>query len=304
MYHYVRDIHNSTYPRLKGLDISSFKRQLDFLQANYTMACLADVRACIKESRPLPEKTCWLTFDDGYRDHYEYVFPELLSRGIEGAFFPPSKPITDREILDVNKIHFILANSQDVDVVVEDIKADFFAYNLAEIIGKSYETLWSDLAKPNRFDSGDVIFVKRVLQHALPPIWRKRISDKLFEKYVSTDAQAFADDLYMSSTQLSEMVQSGMYVGNHGYRHLWLGRENYMTQLDEIQKSLDFLMSIGAPVRDWVMCYPYGNCNAETLSILKSQGCLVGLTTNVGVADFQQDALLELPRLDTNDLPQ
>jgi peptidoglycan/xylan/chitin deacetylase (PgdA/CDA1 family) len=304
MYHYIRDIRNSAYPRLKGLDIASFKRQLDFLQSSYTMVRLADLRACIQESKPLPVKACWLTFDDGYRDHYEYVFPELLSRGIEGAFFPPSKPITDREILDANKIHFILARVKNVEAIVADLKAAFFAHDLVDVMGKSFEALWSELAKPNRFDSGDVIFVKRLLQHALPPRWRERLADVLFKKYVSTDAHAFADDLYMSSAQLSEMIKSGMYVGSHGYRHLWLGKETYATQLDEIQKSLEFLDSLGAPTRDWVMCYPYGNHDAETLDILKSKGCLLGLTTNVGVADLQVNAPLELPRLDTNDLPQ
>lgn len=304
MYHYVRDIRNSAYPRLKGLDIPSFKRQLDFLQANYTMARLADIKAYIKDSKPLPDKACWLTFDDGYRDHYEYVFPELLSRGIEGAFFPPSKPITDREILDVNKIHFILASISDVAVVVKELRAGFWVNDLSQVLGKTFDELWNELAKPNRFDSGEIIFVKRMLQHALPPHWRRNFADLLFAKYVSADAQTFADNLYMSSTQLSEMAQSGMYVGSHGYRHLWLGKETYMTQLDEIEKSLEFLKKIGAPISDWVMCYPYGDYNTTTLDILKSKGCLAGLTTKVGIAGLPLSACLQLPRLDTNDLPQ
>ncbi len=35
MYHYVREIKNSKYPTIKGLEISSFKRQLDFLEKNF-----------------------------------------------------------------------------------------------------------------------------------------------------------------------------------------------------------------------------------------------------------------------------
>jgi len=104
--------------------------------------------------------------------------------------------------------------------------------------------------------------------------------------------------------QLSEMVQAGMYVGSHGYRHLWLGKETHQTQLEEIQRSLAFLGSVGAPTDDWVMCYPYGDYNNESLEILKGKGCLAGLTTKVGVADLQQHPHLELPRLDTNDLRQ
>jgi hypothetical protein len=227
-----------------------------------------------------------------------------MSRGIEGAFFPSAKPILEREILDVNKTHFILASTSDASVIVEELKQAFLTYNLAHVVGKSYESLWTELAKPNRFDTGDAVFAKRILQHALPTIWRERIANELFAKYVSTDAHAFADDLYMSPSQLSEMVQAGMYVGGHGYRHLWLGKEDRATQMDEVQRSLEFLKGIGAPTNDWVMCYPYGDYNQITLDILKANRCLAGLTTKVEVANFQSSAFLELSRLDTNDLPQ
>ena len=37
MYHYVRPILNSKYPGLKGLELKSFQRQLDYLQKNYSI---------------------------------------------------------------------------------------------------------------------------------------------------------------------------------------------------------------------------------------------------------------------------
>ena len=303
MYHYVRDLRNSAFPQIKGLDISSFRRQIDFLQAEYSFISMRDLMACIKNSKPLPENACWLTFDDGYRDHYEFVFPELASRRIEGAFFPPVKPVAEREMLDVNKIHFILANVANVGMLVADLRELYLGNDLSQITGKTFDEYWNVFAKPSRFDTADVVFVKRMLQFVLPENWRGQFSDILFKKHVSTDTYAFADDLYMSPSHLSEMVEAGMYVGSHGYRHLWLGKEAHLTQSEEIQKSLAFLKSIGASTDDWVMCYPYGDYNNETLEILREKGCFVGLTTKVGVADLQHHPHLELPRMDTNDLP-
>ncbi len=304
MYHYVRDIQKSAFPGIKGLEFSAFKRQLDFLQAEYSFLSTRDLMGCIKGTASLPDNACWLTFDDGYSDHYKNVFPELAARGIEGAFFPPVKPVAEREMLDVNKIHYILASADDASLIVEDLRLLYLGSDLAQSTGSSFDDWMVALAKPNRFDSADVIFVKRMLQHALPENWRGLFADHLFRKYVSVDIHAFADDLYMSSAQLSEMVQAGMYVGSHGYRHLWLSKETHQTQLEEIQKSLTFLESVGAPTDDWVMCYPYGKYNSETLEILNGKGCLAGLTTKVGVADLRHHSRLELPRLDTNDLPQ
>ena len=34
-YHFVREIENSKYPKIKGLEFSAFKRQLDFLENNF-----------------------------------------------------------------------------------------------------------------------------------------------------------------------------------------------------------------------------------------------------------------------------
>jgi hypothetical protein len=50
------------------------------------------------------------------------------------------------------------------------------------------------------------------------------------------------------------------------------------------------------------MCYPFGSYDATTLDLLRQRGCALGLTTRVDLAsDLARP--LELPRLDTNDLP-
>ena len=39
----------------------------------------------------IPENSCLLTFDDGYKDHIDYVLPELMKRKLQGSFFPLSE---------------------------------------------------------------------------------------------------------------------------------------------------------------------------------------------------------------------
>jgi peptidoglycan/xylan/chitin deacetylase (PgdA/CDA1 family) len=95
-----------------------------------------------------------------------------------------------------------------------------------------------------------------------------------------------------------------MYVGSHGYRHLWLDKETNDSQSSEIDSSLKFLKDIGANTNNWIMCYPYGAYNESTLRILTERNCAVGLTTKVGIAEVKRDYSLELSRFDTNDYPQ
>ncbi len=49
---------------------------------------------------------------------------------------------------------------------------------------------------------------------------------------------------------------------------------------------------------------PYGHYNSDTLEILSSINCLIGITTQPSPVDKKNYVALELPRLDTNDFPQ
>jgi peptidoglycan/xylan/chitin deacetylase (PgdA/CDA1 family) len=301
MYHYVRDIKNSDYPRIKGLEFDGFKRQLDYLSENFSIVRAEDVLGCLRGDAPLHEGACLLTFDDGYKDHFTYVFPELQKRNIQGSFFPPVRPVVERDLLDVNRIHFILASTDDYSALVRDV--DGLCVD-AGMTSNELSMLKTQYATVSRYDGAEVIYIKRMLQHVLPEHIRSAISSALFRKYVQRSESEFANDLYFSLEETKILVENGMYVGSHGYRHLWLDREPVESQCTEIDLSLKFLNDVGANTEDWMMCYPYGAYNDDTLRILRARRCAAGLTTKVGLAEVSHDFALEMSRYDTNDFPQ
>lgn len=122
MYHYVRELPYTRYPEIKGLKKSLFREQLLYIQKHYTFVSHRDLISAAYEGKELPDNAVWLTFDDAYSDHYVNVFPILDEMGIEGAFFPPVKAIVNHEVLDVNKIHFILASVRDLTSLLADIR--------------------------------------------------------------------------------------------------------------------------------------------------------------------------------------
>ena len=65
----------------------------------------------------MPEKALVLTFDDGYLDHYSFVLPILKAHQMQGSFFMPGKTFAEDTLLDVNKIHFILASAKESELV-------------------------------------------------------------------------------------------------------------------------------------------------------------------------------------------
>lgn len=308
MYHYVRDLKNSRYPGIKGLQTESFKEQIAYLKKHYTFVKIEEVIAAFGGEYELPRHSVLLTFDDAYADHFNTVFPILKHEGIQGAFYVPVKAITQNKVLDVNKIHFILASTPDDKIpnLLEEIKLLLQVYK-KEYHLADFDFYFHKLAKANRFDSKEVIFVKRLLQVELDESLRNKITDILFEKIVGIPENAFSRELYMSIDQIRCMVDCGMHIGSHGYDHYWLGSLPKEKQEFEIKKSIEFISEVGGDINNWTICYPYGNYNEDTISLLKENGCKLGLTTVVDVADLSNtsnNAIYKLPRLDTNDIPK
>ena len=301
MYHYVREIKNSQFPEIKGLEVDGFRRQLSYLQKNFNIITAEQIIQSVLLNKALPLNSCYLTFDDGYKDHFHYVLPELISRGIQGSFFVPSAVITEKKILDVNKIHFILAAASNKLELISDLNSACKELGFSE---KDLKEYWVLYAKSDRFDTAEVMYIKRLLQHVLPQKIRYEITEILFKKYIGISENKFFTELYMSKTEIKKLVESGMYVGSHGDKHHWLNTLSIQDQEHDIQLGLDFLKSIGASVENWIMCYPYGVYNEDTLTVLKKKNCAIGLTTTAELADFNLHSPLLLPRFDTNDFPQ
>ncbi len=301
MYHYTRDLTHSRYPNIKGMDVTLFRKQMEFYKANFNVVRMEQVIDAAKNKTELPEKSLLLTFDDGYVDNYTYAFPILEEFGFQGSFFIPGKTFTTHQLLDVNKIHYILA-AANISELVNDVKNRMDYYRGTEYDFPTTEELWNQYAVANRFDNEETIFVKRMLQTVLPERLRNRISSELFEKYVGVSEEQLSYELYMTSEQIRSLKRHGMFIGIHGYDHYWLGNLPVDDMRKDISKALD-VMDQFVDNKEWVMNYPYGNYNDEVIRFIKERGACLGLTTEVRVANIEKDNVFTLPRLDCNDFP-
>lgn len=95
MYHYVSPLPPN--PDDYRLDLTvlpeNFEAHLQYLaEAGYHTITLSDLYLHLTQGYPLPEKPVVLTFDDGYEDAYDVVFPLLLDYGFTGTFFVLATP--------------------------------------------------------------------------------------------------------------------------------------------------------------------------------------------------------------------
>lgn len=297
MYHYVRPIKTSLHPKIKGLELADFKGQLDHLQHEYTILNPKDFRDAILTNNPLPPRPCLLTFDDGYIDHYQYVFPELNARGLSGIFFTPKTSLLDRKLLEVNKLQFILAMHDQPDNLANELENQLKLYTTIPV-----EEMRKKYFLSKGFDGPQVGYFKRMLQYALPLNIRTKLISKLFKTYVSTDELEFSEQLYISINQAREMRQAGMQFGGHGNLHLWHSEIGEDDLKDELSGAVQVLKTIGVSQKNSFYSYPFGSQNTSVQCRLLDYGFEFSFTVEANLW-HKSSCRRTISRLDTNDLP-
>src|ERR1017187_9405603 len=175
MYHYVRDLGRSRFPAIKGLSMERFCRQLDYIQSRYTPITAENLlEALSSPKKDLPPNPILLTFDDGYSDHFANVFPLLDARGIQGCFFPPAQAVLEHTVLDVNKIHFVLAAVSDAGKLLDKVLSSLAEFRSEHGL-KSREEYLGAVSEKHRYDTREVTVLKRLLQRELPEPVRAEI---------------------------------------------------------------------------------------------------------------------------------
>ena len=268
MYHFVRK-KEKKYPNLRILEYDKFKSQIDYLCKNFNILSKNQFLE-IMDSNKIPYKpSVLLTFDDGYKDHYDYVFPYLLKKKITGSFYAPISPITEKTVLDVNKIHYILSVGLDPKKIIIDIN-NF-------LTKKSLKKLDIDMVQKKIIKDGTISphddrntnLIKRVLQYILPKKIRVDVINYLLEKNVKLSEKELSEKLYLNQEEIKEMHTSGMDFGSHSVSHPYLNLCNEKKQIKEILHSKLFFKKLGLSTKNFSIAYPYGSYNTNTLKIVK-----------------------------------
>jgi len=299
MYHYVRPEHTAP-PHFRYLPLDSFRRQLDHFQATTRVASEADFARALASGEPGPDSIV-LTFDDGLRDHYEHVLPELRARGLWGIFYVATLPQTERRVLDVHKVHLALGRAGGKSVLAElrdVIRPDMVEPEyVARLEGNLYRGHVEDEATAE---------VKRLLNYYLRLEHRSMACHEVFRRTGGDDARDVVQH-YASAAQLRLLRDAGMTIGGHSVSHHLLSQLSELDQEREIQDSLTTLAEVlGQRIASF--CFPYGgdhSFNTHTLTVLEAAGiesCFSVDGRDISAADLRERRLA-LPRYDCNVFP-
>ncbi|MGE0759805.1 MAG: polysaccharide deacetylase family protein [Pirellulaceae bacterium] len=298
-YHYVRDLPRTRFPRIKGMLLDSFRRQVQGLCQRYEMASLESALEFLA-GRFVPSRDlCLLTFDDGLKEHFSEVTPILEQRKIQGLFFLSTVCIEEQQVVLVHKNHFLMAA-----LGFEEYQRAFL--QLLEQRGVAGEECVKreQACETYRFDTPEVAVFKYLLNFVLAPNLRSELLNEMFPRYLGDEA-AFARELYVSWDEARAMQDAGMVIGGHSHQHVALATLSLQDQREDLLMSTRLLHRHLAAQPSWPFCYPYGNpvdaFTADTVALLQELRYCCAFTTCPGVNNAGED-VFRIRRIDTTEV--
>ncbi len=254
MYHYVRDLPRTPFPRLKGMLLDDFRQQVIALGTQFEMASIESAMDFLSgEYRPRRD-LCLLTFDDGLKEHYRDVAPFLAEKRIRGAFFLITSAVEERRVASVHMNHFLMAKLD-----FEEYADAFFRKALA-MAPDAFAPLSVDTARAAQtypWDPPRMARFKYMFNFAMDPELRDRAVRDLFTTHISEEAR-FAESLYVTWEEAKRMQKMGMSIGGHTHQHKPLANLSPRELSWDLETCHRLLHQHLGPQAVWGFSYPYG----------------------------------------------
>ncbi len=194
------------------MTVDTFEKQLDVLGRIGEFVDAQQIRSAIRGEKSLPAKSFLITFDDGLREQFDHAWAVVKRKGIPGIFLVNTRPLSDRVVLTVHKVHLLRATlggarlSRMLDAVSKR---------------KGIELDWSTDAATAMvkylFDVPEDAQLKYFLNFTLPLNTRKELIDAVFQE--TFEQHDVSEQLYMDVEQI-KCLAAAAAIGTHCHDHM------------------------------------------------------------------------------------
>ncbi|MFH0772368.1 MAG: polysaccharide deacetylase family protein [Candidatus Omnitrophota bacterium] len=201
------------------IPLKTFKRQIDELAKKFPIISLGEA-VNQRESGPIKDKIqVVLTFDDGYRDNYEIVFPILRKKGLPAVFFVPTDYVgSNMPVWDWEIVVRLLTDERGTKNLIES-KRFLLGDNTG---GSRHLAAFRILEAMKSFDAASIDKIVSFLRQG---------SEARLSTY------DFKNEGCMDWPEIKKMSEAGMEIGSHGLTHRPLARIPIEAAIDEIVNS-------------------------------------------------------------------
>lgn len=303
MYHYVREsLHaagETPGEGVRGLTPQSFAEQVDALARTHEPIDWSTLFLAMAGRGSLPRRCCLLTFDDGLRDHLEFVAPILEQRDIRGTFFVPTGVLRVPRLLPAHGVHLLL-DAIGEGQLGRELRRELFDQGLQAAWHAAFDAVERRFNAPDDrpygYEPNKLARTKYLINMILPADVRDRALERLVERHVGP-ASFWARRWYLSARDVVELQSNGHTIGGHGHSHEPLARLAVDEQRHDIARTAETLNELLGPApRPY--SYPFGSCTDDSAALLARAGFAHAFTTKSELLTRRHEAHA-LPRVDT-----
>lgn len=267
MYHRILPVSDPRYASEEpGMIVTpdSFRQQLRIIKQLFTVVSLSEWSQRQAQGKPLPQRACAITFDDGWRDNFEYALPILQQEQIPATVFAVAGMIGTNTQFWPNRLARLLHHTPN------DRKEK-----------RSFDWLqalphYSNAGAPSREEIAALVNAC------------KRFSD--VELYAHLDRMEEETGLgtqqepaLMSWSELQQMQATGLVeIGSHTCHHTrlveGLTEKNLHAEIVDSRRRLE--NELNKPVT--LFCYPNGDFSPAAATLV-SQHYTAAVTTQYGI---------------------
>ncbi len=226
---------------------AEFEAHLAYLQRNFHPVSIDEVLVAHRGGKALPPHSVLVTFDDGYRDNYDYAFPILQRYGIPGLFFVTTGLVTDRSLFWWERVLMMVHRSR-----VDRLRLTY--------PGPEELPLTTAAEKGAAVDRLNRI-IKDTPQMDLPR-FLDGVASAAGVDWDPAEEKALGDRALMTWDQVKAMRAGGMGIGSHTCSHRvlqTLAPDTLRTELTASRAELE--RRLGEPVT--TIAYPVGRSIAR-----------------------------------------
>jgi peptidoglycan/xylan/chitin deacetylase (PgdA/CDA1 family) len=284
----VRDEHIQPGMFVRG---RSFEAHITYLRNRFTIISLEELLALWQTNRlKSDESYCVITFDDGWKDNYQFAFPVLLKYRIPATIFLATEFIGTARWFWPDQMMLLLEKSEQPTTGAADRKAT--STILAETIGV---TLSAADGIFRRVESGAPIDPDAIIELC------KGIEVGSIHQMIDRLSRALHMDLpghrvLLNWDEVREMAGKGVTFGSHSGSHRIMTQIPLSDVKTELIDSRKTMLEQGIKPGP-VFCYPNGNFDRDIQELVRESGYLAAVGCEVGLEGDRPRDLFALKRV-------
>lgn len=277
MYHRVLP-HEADTVSHEGIIVSpeTFGMHIAFLARHFRPLTVPQFIQSLTDS-DFADRSCLVTFDDGWQDNHEHALPILKKHRVPAVFFVATKFVGSTVTFWQERLTRLLALAATRHDVCNDL--------LAEVGIEPQDRLNFGTARRR---ARQFVTSLKASRPDIPPGLIKRLESVLLDEPCSRDLGV---DRFMTWEQVTDLVESGVAtIGSHSHSHDRLTLLGYAAAKADLERSRDELVRMGVP-HPLSCAYPNGDVNDPVEAAATDAGFLLGFGTKPGYVSHSSEAM-------------